>query len=54
MNWPGYETVADLRELMMVAWLGHQVATSERLAQEFSRRVGALRTGRSRRDWQPF
>ncbi|AXL90960.1 aminoglycoside phosphotransferase [Streptomyces sp. CB09001] len=54
MNWPGYETLADLRELMMVAWLGHQVATSERSADEFGRRLRALRTGGSRKDWRPF
>lgn len=54
MNWPGYETLADLRELMMVAWLGHQVVTNERSADEFGRRMDTLRTGGSRKDWQPF
>ncbi|MFI8855126.1 phosphotransferase family protein [Streptomyces prasinus] len=54
MNWSGYETLADLRELMMVAWLGRQVATSERSADEFGRRLRALRTGGSRKDWRPF
>lgn len=54
MNWPGYEVLADLRELMMVVWVGHQVATSERSADEFARRVRALRTGGSRKDWKPF
>jgi thiamine kinase-like enzyme len=54
INWPGYETLADLRELMMVAWLGHQVVTNERSAREFGRRMDTLRTGGSRKDWQPF
>ncbi|MBU6530169.1 phosphotransferase family protein [Streptomyces sp. NPDC057245] len=54
MNWPGYETLADLRELMMVAWLGHQVGTSERSAAEFARRVRSLRTGEGRKEWNPF
>ncbi|MFK0288797.1 phosphotransferase enzyme family protein [Streptomyces sp. NPDC090499] len=54
MNWPGYETLADLRELMMVAWLGHQVAASERSAAEFARRVRSLRTGEGRDTWGPF
>ncbi|MEV0178425.1 aminoglycoside phosphotransferase family protein [Streptomyces sp. NPDC050625] len=54
MNWPGYETLADLRELMMVAWLGHQVTTSERSAAEFARRVRSLRTGQGRDEWGPF
>jgi thiamine kinase-like enzyme len=54
MNWPGYETLADLRELMMVAWVGHQVRTSERSAAEFARRVRSLRTGEGREEWKPF
>jgi thiamine kinase-like enzyme len=54
MNWPGYETLADLRELMMVAWLGHQVTTSDRAAAEFARRVRSLRTGEGRDGWGPF
>ncbi|MEW1776201.1 aminoglycoside phosphotransferase family protein [Streptomyces sp. NPDC086777] len=54
MNWPGYETLADLRELMMVAWLGHQVTTSDSAAAEFGRRVRSLRTGEGRDQWGPF
>lgn len=54
MNWPGYETLADLRELMMVAWLGHQVTSSDRAATEFARRVRSLRTGEGRDEWGPF
>ncbi|MEU9455686.1 aminoglycoside phosphotransferase family protein [Streptomyces sp. NPDC048277] len=54
MNWPGYETLADLRELMMVAWLGHQVTTSDSAAAEFARRVRSLRTGKGRDEWGPF
>ncbi|MBW8800913.1 MAG: aminoglycoside phosphotransferase family protein [Streptomyces sp.] len=54
MNWPGYETLADLRELMMVAWLGHQVTTSDSAATEFVRRVRSLRTGEGRDEWGPF
>ncbi|MFF0009995.1 phosphotransferase [Streptomyces sp. NPDC005374] len=54
MNWPGYETLADLRELMMVAWLGHQVTRNDRAAAEFARRVRSLRTGEGRDEWGPF
>ncbi|MEU5702106.1 phosphotransferase family protein [Streptomyces aurantiacus] len=54
MNWPGYETLADLRELMMVAWLGRQVTNSERSAAEFARRVRSLRTGEERDEWNAF
>ncbi|WP_405464260.1 aminoglycoside phosphotransferase family protein [Streptomyces jietaisiensis] len=54
MNWPGYETLADLRELMMVAWVGHQVTASERAATEFARRMRSLRTGTGRDQWGPL
>ncbi|MEU9334414.1 aminoglycoside phosphotransferase family protein [Streptomyces sp. NPDC048290] len=54
MNWPGYPVLGDLRELMMVVWLGHQVATSAKSGDEFGRRVESLRTDGSRRDWRPF
>ncbi|MEU7239022.1 aminoglycoside phosphotransferase family protein [Streptomyces sparsogenes] len=54
MNWPGYPVMADLRELMMVVWVGQQVSASQKSAEEFPRRVNALRTNGSRRDWRPF
>ncbi|MEU9607726.1 aminoglycoside phosphotransferase family protein [Streptomyces sp. NPDC048057] len=54
LNWPGYPVLADLRELKMTLWLGHQVASDEKAAVEFTRRVRAIRTGGSRKDWQPF
>ncbi|MFH8561137.1 phosphotransferase family protein [Streptomyces sp. NPDC017988] len=54
MNWPGYEVLADLRELMMVVWVGHQAATNERSAEEFARRVQSLRTGEGRDLWRPL
>ncbi|KPI18698.1 aminoglycoside phosphotransferase [Actinobacteria bacterium OK074] len=53
MNWPGYPVLADLRELKMVVWVGHQASTSEWKAEEFARRMNSLRTGGSRRDWRP-
>lgn len=54
MNWPGYETLADLRELMMVAWIGHQAGTSDRFAAEFALRMRSLRTGEGRDTWGAF
>jgi aminoglycoside phosphotransferase (APT) family kinase protein len=54
LNWPGYPVLADLRELMMTLWLGHKVTTDPKSAEEFARRMHAMRTGGSRRDWQPF
>lgn len=54
MNWPGYPVLGDLREMMMVIWIGHQVATSDKFADEFGRRMNSLRTDGSRRNWRPF
>lgn len=54
MNWPGYSVLADLRELMMTLWLGRKITTDAQAAEEFARRLHAMRTGGSRRDWQPF
>lgn len=54
MNWPGYPVLADLRELMMTLWLATQEAVSPGAAAEFAKRVRAMRTGGSRRDWRPF
>lgn len=54
MNWPGYPVLADLRELMMTLWVGTQATTNPEMAAEFSKRVRAMRTGGSRRDWRPF
>jgi Ser/Thr protein kinase RdoA (MazF antagonist) len=53
LNWPGYPVLADLRELKMTLWVGRQVATDSRSAEEFAHRVRALRTGGSRKDWRP-
>lgn len=54
MNWPGYSVLADVRELMMVLWLGRQVADSEKSAAEFALRMETLRTDGSRTGWNAF
>lgn len=54
MNWPGYPVLADLRELMMMLWLGAKAAAEPKAAEEFARRVESIRTGGNRRDWRPF
>ena len=53
MNWPGYPVLADLRELLMVAWLGGKVDGEPEVRAEFAKRIGALRSGGSRQDWLP-
>jgi Ser/Thr protein kinase RdoA (MazF antagonist) len=54
MRWAGYETLADIREFLMVTWMSQNAGQDERTAAEVAKRIQALRTGASRRDWQPF
>lgn len=54
MRWSGYQVMADVRELLMVAWLGEKAVTETSAAEEFARRVATLRSGGSRRDWRAF
>jgi thiamine kinase-like enzyme len=54
MNWPGYRVLGDVRELMMTLWMGGKAASEPKAAAEFARRVEAIRTGGSRRDWGVF
>ncbi|MGY4768962.1 phosphotransferase family protein [Kribbella sp. CWNU-51] len=53
-GWSGYETLCDTREFLMVTWLARNAETDGHAAGELAKRVAALRTGASRRDWQPL
>jgi aminoglycoside phosphotransferase (APT) family kinase protein len=54
MTWPGYPVLREVREFLMVTWLIQKASESQTTAAEASKRIAALRTGASRRDWQPF
>lgn len=55
MRWPGYRTLRDTRELIMVGWLCQKVGESEAIRAEARRRLEDLRQERAGRlDWQPF
>lgn len=54
MQWSGYQVMADVRELLMVAWLAEKAVSEATAAEEFARRVETLRSGGSRRDWRAF
>jgi Ser/Thr protein kinase RdoA (MazF antagonist) len=54
MQWPGYPVLADVREFAMVTWIVQKASESERTAAEARKRVDAIRTGASRKDWLPF
>jgi aminoglycoside phosphotransferase (APT) family kinase protein len=54
MTWSGYESLADMREVAMTTWLAKRASVSERSAIESVKRIEAIRTGSSRRDWDPY
>ncbi|MEU9508570.1 aminoglycoside phosphotransferase family protein [Micromonospora sp. NPDC048170] len=54
MAWPGYPVLSEVRELLMVAWLAQNAECDNKARAELTKRLSALRTGDSRRDWKPF
>ena len=54
MKWPGYPAMRSIREFLMVTWLIQKAAESDEAAAEARKRISALRTGTSRKDWQPY
>ena len=54
MTWPGYPVLREIREFLMVTWVIQKAGESEQIAAEARKRIEALRTGASRRDWQPY
>jgi len=54
MRWPGYRVLREVREFLMVSWLIQKAAESTEAAAEAGKRIAALQTGASRKDWQPY
>jgi Ser/Thr protein kinase RdoA (MazF antagonist) len=54
MQWPGYPTLAAVREFIQVTWIVSKAGEGERTSAEARKRLTALRTGASRKDWAPF
>ncbi len=54
MQWPGYPTMRAVREFLMVTWVIQGAAGSQQVAAEAGKRIAALRTGASRKNWQPY
>lgn len=55
MTWPGYSTLADIREFLMVTWLSQKAAHEERVAMEVRKRIDDLKSGSAvRRNWEPY
>jgi hypothetical protein len=51
-GWPGFETLADLTELLQVAWLAAARSRRPELAGELAARTATLLTGSSRLGWR--
>lgn len=54
LQWPGYPVLAAVREFIMVTWMVLKADESGRTSAEARKRLHALRTGDSRKDWDPF
>lgn len=52
--WPGYPVLADVREFIIVTWIVSKAAEDERTSAEARKRLNAIRTRASRKDWCPF
>jgi len=54
MQWTGYPVMRAIREFLMVTWVIQQAGDSQKAAAEASKRITALRTGASRKDWNAY
>jgi aminoglycoside phosphotransferase (APT) family kinase protein len=54
MAWCGYPVLREVREFLMVTWVIQKASESETTAAEARKRIAALRTGASRKHWQPY
>jgi aminoglycoside phosphotransferase (APT) family kinase protein len=54
IQWPGYPVMRAVREFLMVTWVIQKAGESERVAAEATKRIAALGTGASRKDWEPY
>jgi hypothetical protein len=54
MKWSGYPVLRELSEFLMVTWVITKVGESQHIADEAARRIEAIRTGASRKEWEPL
>lgn len=52
--WAGYADLADMREIAMTSWIARKSRGSREAAPEAIKRIDAIRTGASRRDWGAY
>jgi aminoglycoside phosphotransferase (APT) family kinase protein len=53
-QWAGYPTMRAVREFLMVTWIIQGAEEDDRVAVEAAKRIEALRSGGSRKDWLPY
>lgn len=53
MSWPGYPTLADMHETFMTTWMAAKADADPQYRAETQKRIAALRSGASRKDWKP-
>ena len=53
-TWPDFSILRDIQEFKMTTWLMQNVAESEKVAQEYQRRIDSLRDPGIPRNWQPY
>jgi hypothetical protein len=53
-EWAGYSALVDMREIAMTSWVSKKAANSRDAAVEAAKRIKAIRTGASRRDWGAY
>jgi aminoglycoside phosphotransferase (APT) family kinase protein len=54
LQWPGYPVMRETREFLMTTWLIQKAPESTEAAAESRKRITALRTGATRKDWLPY
>lgn len=54
LQWSGYALLADMREVAMTAWMSRKAEASQQAAAEAAKRIEAMRSGRTRRDWSAY
>ncbi|MFK4149997.1 aminoglycoside phosphotransferase family protein [Streptomyces sp. NPDC004065] len=52
-DWDGYDTLRRLQEFGMTTWLMQNVQEDQETAEEYRRRIAALRHDDAPRDWRP-
>ena len=53
-QWVAYSDLSDMREIAMTSWIAKKASSSPESAAEAVKRIEAIRSGGSRRDWGAY